>query len=365
MIKKEGVGTFRVAATYIGTVVGAGFASGQEVLQFFSRFGAWGAVGLVLVTVLFIVFGSIIMNYGKALNARSHLEIIKFSGGRILGSVVDLVITFFLFGGLSTMIAGTGALFQEQFHLPGLLGNTLMAVFAAVTVLTGLRGVINSISFVVPFLLAAVVGVSVFSLAKTPPDIMAAPAVPPNAMLSNWFMAAILYVSYNTLISIAVLSPLGAQARHKKEIRNGAVLGGLGLGAAALMIYLAISGNIAGVSSAEVPMLSLAGTLSPLAQFVYALVLAAEIYTTAVGSLYGFAARFAKIQKTSGNGRFAVIAATLAAFLASQLGFSNLVKYLYPMVGYAGVLLLFLLLYSRLKNKPQIHYSPKQEKAPK
>lgn len=351
MMQKDGVGTFQVGATYIGTVVGAGFASGQEVLQFFSSFGIWGAAGLALVTVLFIVFGSIIMNYGKSLNARSHLEIIRFTGGRIPGMIVDLIVTFFLFGGLTTMIAGTGALFEQQFHLPGLLGNCIMAVCTAATVLTGIRGVINSISFVVPFLLAAVVGVSIFSLASTPPDLAAAPDIPANGILPNWFLAAVLYVSYNTLISVAVLGPLGAQAHHIKTIRRGAVLGGIGLGAASFMIYLAISGNIANVSAVEVPMLYLAGTLSSFVQIVYAVVLAAEIYTTAVGSLYGFAARFTVRQKSSGNVRFVVIAATLAAFWASQLGFSNLVKYLYPLVGYGGILLLVLLLLSRIKNR--------------
>ncbi|HEX3032027.1 MAG TPA: hypothetical protein VHS59_07255 [Bacillota bacterium] len=36
--------SWQIAATYIGTVVGAGFASGQETLQFFllpSVYGAW------------------------------------------------------------------------------------------------------------------------------------------------------------------------------------------------------------------------------------------------------------------------------------------------------------------------------------
>lgn len=352
MIKKEGIGTFKVAATYIGTVVGAGFASGQEVLQFFSNFGIWGAVGLALVTGLFIVFGLIIMDYGKKLNARSHLEIIQHSGGRIPGVIIDLIITFFLFGALTTMIAGTGALFEQQFHLPGLLGNCIMAVFTAATVLTGIRGVINSISFVVPFLLAAVIGISIYAIAVTPPDLtVAAPAANGNAIISGWFMAAVLYVSYNTLISVAVLGPLGAQASHKKAIRNGAVLGGFGLGAASFMIYLAISGNIANVSGVEVPMIYLAGLVSPFAQIVYAVVLAAEVYTTAVGSLYGFTARFTDIQKSPANGRFVVILVTVTAFWASQLGFSNLVKYLYPLVGYGGIILLILLLHSKIRNK--------------
>jgi uncharacterized membrane protein YkvI len=351
MMDKRGIGTFRVAATYIGTVVGAGFASGQEVLQFFSNFGVFGAAGLALVTVLFIVFGQIIMDYGRKLNARSHLEIIRFAGGRIPGTIVDMIIIFFLFGGLSTMIAGTGALFEQQFHLPALLGNSIMAIITAATVLTGIRGVINSISLVVPFLLASVIGISIFVLADTPPDLSSLPPATENGVITNWLMAAVLYVSYNTVISVAVLGPLGAQTRHGSTVAKGALLGGLGLGASSLMIYLAISGNIAGASGVEVPMLYLAGTLGPLIQIFYAVILAAEIYTTAVGSLFGFTARFTDIEHSSSNGRFLAVAATLAAFWASQLGFSNMVKYLYPVVGYAGILLLILLVYSKIKNK--------------
>ncbi|SPU53046.1 Uncharacterized membrane protein [Bordetella trematum] len=32
----------RIAMAFVGVVVGAGFASGQETLQFFSSFGYWG-----------------------------------------------------------------------------------------------------------------------------------------------------------------------------------------------------------------------------------------------------------------------------------------------------------------------------------
>lgn len=352
---KQRIGTFRVAATYIGTVVGAGFASGQEVLQFFSFFGAWGALGLLLVTALFIYFGIVIMDLGRGLNARSHLEVIKRSGGKVLGGIVDAIISFFLFGALTTMIAGTGALFMQEFHLPALLGNSVMAILTALTVLTGIRGVINSISFVVPFLLAAVAGTCLFAMAQTPPDFYA--AVQPassNGIITNWFMAAVLYVSYNTLVSIAVLGPLGVHARNKQTIRRGALLGGLGLGAAAFLIFLALSGNLSVLARAEVPMLYLAGGVSSILQVAYAVVLAAEIYTTAVGSLYGFAARFTDINKSPTQGNWIIVMVTVAAFWASQLGFSNLVRYLYPIAGYGGLLLLALLIYSRIRYRRKV-----------
>ncbi|WKB35304.1 hypothetical protein QS257_17090 [Terrilactibacillus sp. S3-3] len=44
---------FQIAATYIGTIVGAGFASGKEVIQFFTQFGEFGTLGVAASGALF------------------------------------------------------------------------------------------------------------------------------------------------------------------------------------------------------------------------------------------------------------------------------------------------------------------------
>ena len=351
-MKKDGVSTWKAAAAYIGTIVGAGFATGQEVLQFFTRFGVWGLAGLAVTTFLFIVFGAIIMDLGRQLHAQSHLEIIQFAGGKWLGFAIDGIVTFFLFGALTAMFAGSGALLEQQFHLPALFGVVIMGIITAFTVLKGINGVIDSISFVVPFLLLSVIGISIASLVQSPPHLSAAPeAAAGGGLVSNWLTAAVLYVSYNTIISIAVLGPLGVKARDRKAIRYGAILGGLGLGLGSLMIYLAISGDLARLAALEVPMIDIAGRLSPAVQIIYAIILLAEVYTTAVGSLYGLASRLVRLEQPPKKGRWVIIGATLAAMLASQFGFSNLVKYLYPMVGYAGILLLICLVYVKAQRK--------------
>ena len=349
-MKKDDVTTLKVAATYIGTVVGAGFATGQEVLQFFNRFGARGLVGIFFAVILFIVFGYIIMDLGKRLHSSSHEEIIRYSGGPFLGSVIDIIITFFLFGSFTAMIAGTGAMFTQQFNLPSSVGNILMAFMTASTVMTGITGVINSISIVVPFLLLSVVGVSILSFFYSPPDISLVANIGENFLINNWLMAAILYVSYNIIISIAILGPLGSQAKDSKSIKDGAILGGLGLGLGALMIYLALSTNLKEYSTFEVPMISLAGRISTTAQMAYAVVLIAEIYTTAVGALYGFVSRITSIEKNSFKGKSLIVITTISGILASQFGFSNIVKYLYPAVGYGGIIILICLLYNKIKK---------------
>jgi uncharacterized membrane protein YkvI len=300
---------------------------------------------------MFIVFGYIIMDLGRKLNSKSHLEIIKYTGGKTLGIIFDAIITFFLFGFLTAMIAGTGALFNQQFNLPSIVGNITMGVLTAITVLTGISGVISSISFVVPFLLVSVIGISVYSIINAPPHIFTtAPAVGNSVLITNWLLSAVLYVSYNIILSIAVLGPLGVKAQNKKAIRNGAILGGLGLGLGSIMIFLALSINITDIARLEVPMIYIAGSISSVLQIAYSIILIAEVYTTAVASLYGFVSRIIDIEKPSTKVKAIVIGSMITAVLASQFGFTNLVKYLYPLVGYGGIVLLGSLIYIKFKK---------------
>ena len=79
------------------------------------------------------------------------------------------------------------------------------------------------------------------------------------------------------------------------------------------------------------------------------------MYTTAVGSLFGFTSRISNAKKVSVIHRnkwvLIVVFTSIMAFFASSFGFSNLVKFLYPVVGYGGILLLVCLGWSRVFGK--------------
>ena len=216
------------------------------------------------------------------------------------------------------MFAGSGALMSQQFGLHPLIGGFLMAALTIITVLSGFNGIINSISFVVPFLLISAVGVGILSLFIEPEKTTIRSFAPNIGFLRNWLWSAILYTSYNTVISFAILGPLGARAKSRKVILRGAVLGGLGLGIGAAALFFSIRHHIVPVVSMEVPMIYIAGRVSPFVQIIYGIVLLAEIYTTAVGNLYGFSARMT-VPGRSDPG-FVIIISALCAFLTGLLG---------------------------------------------
>lgn len=358
----QNISTFKVAAAYIGTVVGAGFASGQEVLQFFSFFGTTGIIGLILSMILFVFFGVIILDLGRRLGADSHQQVIRYAGGRWIGSVVDGVITFFLFGALTAMAAGAGAIFQEQFGIPHLVGSLLLVVATALTVLLGISGVITAISYVVPVMLVSVLAIAVATFVTSPIDFAAVNqwAQANRAPVPFWAFSAIIYVSYNLVLGVSVLAPLGKYVDNPKIIQKGALYGGLGLGVGALIINLTLLANVPGVSRYEIPMVAIAAQFSPAIMIGYSIILLAEIYTTAVGSLFGFAERISDQGKPMF--KWIVIGTSVVAFAAGQLGFSTLVRVLYPAVGYAGLLMLGGLLFGYAKERfiPQPAFKPKK-----
>ena len=358
------ISPFQVAATYIGTVVGAGFASGQEVLQFFGYFGLWGIAGLFLAGALFFYFGQIVLRLGHELQADSHVPVIQYAGGRWLGKLIDYVITFFLFGALTAMAAGAGSIFFEQFQLSPLLGNAVMILATLATVLAGISGVITAISFVVPLLLVAVLGISLYTLAIT--GLGNLTLTPPgNPAVPLWPLAAVVYVSYNLVMAVAILAPMG-KAAGKDDLYRGALLGGLGLGVGALAILLAVLATLPGSARFSIPMIYVAGQISPWVQTLYSIVLFAEVYTTAVGSLYGFVIRLAEPE--SPRLPYIAVGASIVAFVASQFGFTNLVRVLYPAVGYAGLLMLAGLLYRTwgkvVLPQPAFRKKPVQKEEP-
>ncbi len=336
----------KIGAAYIGTVIGAGFASGQEVLLFFCAFGWWGLAGLCLSSALFFAFGYMALVLGRNLRARSYMDVVRFTNGKILGTFIDIVVTVFLFGGFAAMLAGAGAVFSEEFGLPAAWGTAGLAIASLLTVLAGTKGVLNANGITVPFLIACVLAVATYALFLHPfdPQAMANAACLPRAA-PNWLVSALNYVSYNFVIALAVLAPMGAAGGKKPSLRMGALLGGIGLGLGMLALFMGIFADIAAVRGAEIPMLAVSAGLPPALRYAFAAALLLAIYTTGVGNLYGFS------QRT--DARPLRVAATAgAAFLVSRLGFSALVRYLYPAIGYCGILLLIGMVYARLTKRP-------------
>jgi uncharacterized membrane protein YkvI len=114
---------------YLGAVIGAGFASGQEIVQFFVNYGTRGLQGGFIAGILFALSGALLLNVAHNHNISNYQELLDFLFGRTWGRIVDFMLAAFLFLGISTMIAASGAIFSEHLYQSKYLGIILAYFF--------------------------------------------------------------------------------------------------------------------------------------------------------------------------------------------------------------------------------------------
>ncbi|MGC7880148.1 hypothetical protein ACP3TI_13005, partial [Desulforudis sp. 1190] len=82
-------GAVKVAALFVGAVIGAGFASGQEILQFFGVHGRWGLYGALLTIAAFAGLGVKVQVTAVRLQAQNYREVFDYFLGRRWSAVMD------------------------------------------------------------------------------------------------------------------------------------------------------------------------------------------------------------------------------------------------------------------------------------
>lgn len=331
---------FRISGAFVGVLVGAGFASGQEIMQFFTSFGMYGLVGVMISSALFIFLAMALATLGQQQASLSHKRVIYAICGKYLGVLVDAMITFFMFAIAVVMIAGAGALLEQLAGIPKLWGSAAVTILMIAIVCLNVRNVINFIGSITPLLVLIVVVVASSAIASRDVDMdvlqVAALSQPHGA--GNWVIAALLYVSYNILAGAPFLVIMGGQTVDRKTAMWGGIVGGVLLSVLMLLIAGGMFARVDELSGIAMPMLLLATQLSPITGIIMGVCIFGMILNTAVGVLYSFSARL--LEPGTARFRWGTIAAGLLAFIGSLAGFINLVGTVYPFFGYLGFVLM-------------------------
>ena len=336
----------RIAMAYIGTVIGAGFATGQEILQFFTRHGFPSFLAILVSVILFIFLGRAILFYGRELNAKSYDNLVT----RIFGGVAPLVnlylgVAFVLICG--AMFAGAGALFEEQWGIPYLVGASVTAILTLLVTLKGVKGVLAVNTIVVPCLLLFSFILFVYVIMQGSKPVVSIRVTPGEAF--SLLRTGITYASFNLVLSIGVLVPLGGEIQNKKALSLGSFVGGGLLGLLLAMGNYGLLLNLPEVLHREIPQMVIVSQMGGFFITAYTLVIWAEIFTTAVGNLFAIhTVAEGKVQTASFLPDFGAMIFGLALCL---LGFSNIVSWFYPILGIIGFVLCFVILVRILRGK--------------
>ena len=84
----------RTAGAFMAGAIGSGFATGQEILQFFSAYGSKSIIGAAVTAVIFSLCGYSFLTDGYLLQPQEGGEIIEYYVGRMAGKVFRVFILF-------------------------------------------------------------------------------------------------------------------------------------------------------------------------------------------------------------------------------------------------------------------------------
>ena len=334
----------RISFVYVGTAVGAGFASGQEIMQFFTYYGKESVWGILLAVGLFSWLGVRMLLMGSRLNTKSYEVFNCYLFGDYWGKWMSRLVSVMLFGVTTAMMSGTGALFEEQLGLSFHFGVIVTVLISYFVISRGMDGILSVNSIVVPMMLLFI-GMVALHAWQTANWTSYMP-FSLNSARYHWLVSAVIYAAYNLSLMQAVLIPLGAKVGDESVIRMGGTLGGLGLGFMLFSSNLAMQIYWTDVSHLNIPMAFVISNLGTGVKYFFLMVMWAEILTTLIGNVYGLTVSLKPLVPY----RPATVMAMIfgLGYLFSLFGFQVLVGFLYPLFGYAGLVTVIWLAFCRL-----------------
>ena len=344
----------KYAGAYIAFIIGSGFATGQEIIQFYTSYG-YLSIGAILISMFFFAWvGATVMNIGyqnkDKVNSPGAYQVFC---GKYLGTFYEYFVAFFLFCVVVVMISGAGATLNEYYGLNHLFGSALMAIIVYLAYVFGLKGLVNVIGAIGPVIIVFTMLVGIVTLAKNADgfsqaeNFMSGMDIPQAS--PKWWLSGLLYVAYNTFGAIIFLSELGKEQNSKKEAIVSGAAGGIFLMLGTLIMNIAFLSTIKETGLLAIPTLHLADNISPIVGVLFSVVLILGIFSTAAPMTWTVCDRIVKEGTTKSKIVAAVV--VLLAFIGGQLPFGTLVGIIYPYTGYLGILLFICLAIYQIRNK--------------
>lgn len=347
-LNKEAV---KIGFAYVGIVVGAGFSTGQEVMQFFSLYGLWSYIGVILSGLILGFIGRQVAKIGTAFDAQNHESTLDYLFGNKFSKIVDYLLIFFLFGISVTMLAGAGSTFEESFGVPTWLGALIMVIVIYITLLMDFNKIVRALGVVTPFLIILVVIIAAYYLFNGSISFGEVNDAVPDASLVKGILYGINYGGLAFAVGFSTIVAIGGDASRRRVSGAGALFGGIVYTILLALINFALQSEFTKIEDASIPMLTLANDIHPWIGLVLSIIMLAVMYNTILGLMYSFAARFT--EPYSKKYHIFIVVMVIVAFALSFVGFAGLINFLYPIMGVVGLVVVIGVLVKYYSRKRQ------------
>ena len=339
LMRADIVNVFKVASVYVGIILGAGFASGQEIVKFFVNYGYMGLFGLLLSGVVFSLVGWAVMDICVKNNIKSYSSFVDLTLGKHFGRAMDILVMIFLMVLFCTMLAAAGAAMQQVFNFHYTVSVILIAILCFIALLFDVKGFVKINILLVPILVVGGIFIGLYSFFNGfSLDFIS------GEKSIGWVRGALLYASYNIITAVTVLCTLNELGMNKHVAKWGSIFSGVVMTLLGFSLSLALYSNVSAIHT-EIPVLSIVSNYGSTIQILYFVILMVAIFTTAIAN--GFALSNYFIDKTRVKSIFVKAAIVFAGIIFAHIGFSNFVGTVYPIFGYIGFFeIIFIILFA-------------------
>ena len=329
--------TISIVLVIIGALVGAGFASGQEIYSFFYLYGKNGIYGILIMSVLIgiliykslkIIFKNEIYNYEDFLGL--------FIGNKKIKKMICIIINLLLLISFFIMIAGFGAYFEQEIGVDKLIGSIILDILCAIVFFSDVKGVLKVSDLIVPFLILFIFFIGF-------QNIIEIQNIEFIMEKNNWILSSLIYNSYNFILLIPVLISLKKQIKTEKSIKYISILTSVIITILSIIIYFLLARvNIIEIENQEMPVVYVISKYFFRYKKIYAFIILASIFTTAISVGIGFIQNISTKQKSYPH---IVLFMCITSLIVSNIGFSKLVNLIYPLFGCIGILQMIIILF--------------------
>jgi len=330
---------FKLAALYAAIILGAGFASGQELLQYFVGYGTSGIWGLIVAGVLFALTGWAVLDICRREGTKNYKELMNLLVGKRLGIMFEWMAAIFLFVLFVAMLSAGGAMIAQGSDISFTAGLLAIAAIILAILWFDLDGIILINTILTPLMIAGGIFIGLYTFFNRTAD-----AFFQNMIFPGWILAAVVYASYNIVPTLSVMSSASRIAKTRKDCMIGGLLGGAVLTLLGICMALPLYLYFADIISVEIPFLVIVVGYGRTFTLMYMALMLCAIITTALTNA------FALIEWTRAyikiNRRVQCIILTALGVPAAYIGFSNIVGYVYPVFGLLGIFQIVVVLLS-------------------
>ena len=168
---------------------------------------------------------------------------------------------------------------------------------------------------------------------------------------SGWLLSSISYCSYNMTLLIPVLISLRKQITKEQNIKYIAIITGSLMTIMSMMVYMLLIKSDVEISSLEMPIVYIIRVFFANYKTIYAFIILASIFTTAISIGIGFLQNISKNKKSYTQ---FVIFMCITSLIISNFGFSKLVNFVYPLFGYLGIVQIILIIRKKTYCKKRV-----------